>query len=250
MGKYLYCIIPGGAPREFAHSGIGDDGGLVQTVACDGLAAVISDSPIIEYDRSRRYMMAHTLILEEAMAGATILPVRFGTVATSAEAISEQVLSRRHDELTGLLTEMDGLVELGVKAFWLEDTIFPEIVREAPASMRTLQEKIQGRPPDQMYRERMQLGEMVQSAMDRKRDEDADRLLAGLTPLCREYKVNALFMDRMVLNAAFLVEAGRQPAFDAAMRKLDAESVGRLQFKYVGPVPPYNFVSITIKWDA
>ena len=249
IGDYLYCIICCDEPREFSSPGLCEGGGLVRTVNYSNLAAVVSGSPVIEYDRSRRYLLAHTLVLEEVMAQYTTLPVRFGTVATGDAAIQEQVLSRRYDELTGLVAEMDGLVELGLKAYWQENLIFQEIVAESPASMRQLREKIAGKPPEMTYFERMKLGELVQAAMDHKRETDAAHLLGALLPLAEEHKLNPLFMDRMVLNGAFLVRRDRQDDFDAAMQQIDAEMGERLQFKYVGPVPCYNFVNLVINWD-
>ena len=56
-------------------------------------------------------------------------------------------------------------------------------------------------------------------------------------------------MDRMVLNAAFLVEKSREAEFDHAVSRLDEELGPRALFKYVGPVPPYNFVNITVNWN-
>lgn len=55
--------------------------------------------------------------------------------------------------------------------------------------------------------------------------------------------------DRMVLNAAFLVEREREAEFDDAVRRLGERFEDQFLFKYVGPVPPYNFVSITIQWQ-
>ena len=103
LGKYMYCIVRSPGPRKFTSQGIGGGGDIVHTVRSNSLTAVVSDSPIVEYERSRRYMMAHTLVQEEVMQECTILPVRFGTVGPSAEAIQEQVLDRRCGELNSLL---------------------------------------------------------------------------------------------------------------------------------------------------
>jgi len=248
MGKYMYCIIRCPEPPQFTNRGIGERGDVVNTVHFMDLAAVVSDSPIIEYDSSRRNMMAHTLVLEEVMREFTILPVRFGTIAPSAEAIQEKVLKRRFGELHGLLQEMEGRVELGIKAFWYEGIIFQEIVEENQA-IRHLRDSLTGCRPEETYYERIRLGEMIESAMWKKRDEDAERILVHLRPLAYQTQANKVAMDRMVLNAAFLVEKARQPEFDTAVRLLDEEMGKRLIFKYVGPVPPYNFVNIVVTWE-
>jgi hypothetical protein len=248
MGKYMYCIICSPDPRRFTTLGIGERGDVVHTLHFEDLAAVVSDSPVVEYDSSRRNMMAHTLVLEEVMQEFTILPVRFGTVAPNTEAIQEKLLKRRFGEFHGLLREMEGRVELGLKAFWYEDVIFQEIVEENPP-IRRLRDSLTGRPSEETYYERIRLGEMIEAAMWKKRDKDAEKILTSLRPLVRETRANKVIMDRMVLNAAFLVDEVRQVEFDAAVEKLDEEVGKRLIFKYVGPVPPYNFVNIVVTWE-
>ncbi len=247
-GKYMYCIIRCSEPRQLTTLGIGEQGDIVHTVHFEDLAAVVSNSPVVEYDSSRRNMMAHTLVLEEAMQDFTILPVRFGTVAPSVEAVQERLLKRRFGEFHGLLQEMEGRVELGLKAFWYEDVIFNEIVEESPP-IRRLRDSLMGRPSEETYYERIRLGEMIEAAMWKKRDEDAEKLLTPLRPLVYKTRANKVIMDRMVLNAAFLVEEARQAEFDAMVERLDQEMGKRLIFKYVGPVPPYNFVNIVVHWD-
>ncbi len=59
-GKYLYAIIAAPAPAKFEAAGIGGRGDLVHTLTVGPLAAVVSDTPRIEYDSNRRNMMAHT----------------------------------------------------------------------------------------------------------------------------------------------------------------------------------------------
>jgi len=247
-GKYMYCIIRCPEPIQFTNLGIGERGDIVHTVHFEDLAAVVSNSPVVEYDSSRRNMMAHTLVLEEVMQDFTILPVRFGTVAPSVEAIQEKLLKRRFGEFHGLLQEMEGRVELGLKAFWYEDVIFNEIVEESPPTRR-LRDSLMGRPSEETYYERIRLGEMIEAAMWRKRDEDAEKILTPLRPLVYETRVNKVITDRMVANAAFLVDENRQAEFDAMVERLDQEMGKRLIFKYVGPVPPYNFVNIVVHWD-
>ncbi|MBU1661043.1 MAG: GvpL/GvpF family gas vesicle protein, partial [Chloroflexi bacterium] len=232
----------------FTNLGIGERGDIVHTIHFNNLAAVVSDSPIIEYDSSRRNMMAHTLVLEEVMKEFTILPVRFGTVATGEKAIREQVLKRRYGELVGLLAEMKGRIELGLKAFWYEGIIFEEIIKENPP-IRRLRDSLMGRSVEESYYDRIRLGELIEKAMWEKRDEDAERILPRLRPLVYQARANKVITDRMVLNAAFLLEQKREAEFDQAVQQLGTEMGDRMMFKYVGPVPPYNFVNITISWD-
>jgi hypothetical protein len=244
-GKYVYCIIRSQEPCQFTNLGIGERGDTVHTIHFQDLAAVVSDSPVVEYSSSRRNMMAHTLILEEVMQEYTILPVRFGIVAPDARAVRDQVLERRYDELCELLSDMEGRIEMGLKAFWYENVIFQEVVDENPP-IRRLRDSLVGRSAEETYYERIRLGEMIESAMVAKRGQDAAKILDALRPLAQETQINDVITDRMILNAAFLLQEPRQTAFDETLDKLDKEMGQRIIFKYVGPVPPYNFVSIAV----
>ena len=51
----------------------------------------------------------------------------------------------------------------------------------------------------------------------------------------------------MIINAAFLVEDKKEEKFDDAVDKLDEEYGYIVKFKFVGLVPPFNFVNLVIK---
>ncbi|SJZ58765.1 Gas vesicle synthesis protein GvpL/GvpF [Enhydrobacter aerosaccus] len=247
-GKYVYAIIACDEPREFKNRGIGERGDKVHTINHRQMAAVVSDSPTIDYERSRRNMMAHTVVLEEVMKEFDLLPLRFGTVASSAESVERQLLVPRYGELSAMLEKMRGRSEFGLKAFWHEGVAFGEIVREN-ARVRKLRDALQGRSLEESYYQRIQLGEEVEKALTAIRARDEELILSRLRPFMRDIRTNKIISDRMVLNAAFLVERGDVPALDEAIRQLDQEFSERLMFKYVGPVPPYNFVNIAINWE-
>lgn len=246
-GKYLYAIIEGPPPEVIHAPGIGGRGDAVHTIAVGRLAAVVSDAPMIEYDNSRRNMMAHTKVLEEVMASGPLLPVRFGTVATDEEAIATKVLTERRAELGERLEQVRGRVELGLKASWREEVIFAEILAENPA-IRRLRDALVGRPPEKAHFERIQLGERIAKVLAQKRLEDEQRIMGRITPFAHMSKLNKPIGDHMVVNSAFLVDQKLEDTVDQSIRDMDAEFGARFTFKYVGPVPPYNFVAITIHW--
>lgn len=248
-GRYLYAIIACPEAREFKARGIGERGDPVHTINHRRLAAVVSNSPVIEYDNSRRNMMAHTVILEEVMEDFDLLPVRFGTIAPDEEAIGKRLLAPRYEEFTHLLGQMEGRVELGLKAFWHEGAAFEEVVRENEA-IRKMRDALQGRSLEETYYERIRLGEEVGKALAKKRERDEEMILSHIRPHVHKTRTNKTVSDRMVLNAAFLVNKAKEPEVDAAVRKLDETFSDRLMFKYVGPVPPYNFVDIVVNWEA
>ena len=248
-GKYLYvyCVIRCEEQPEFTSLGMGERGDAVYTVHQGDLAAVVSDSPSDAFEARRRNMMAHTAVLEEVMNSFTILPLRFSTVAPDAELVRDKLLGERRDELLSLWRKMDGRVELGLKAFWHEDTLFQGIVDENP-QIRSLRDSLAGRPAEASHAERMKLGELVEAAMKQRRQRDSELILSRVRPLAHDVAINDNYGERMVLNAAFLVDKDAEPRVDEAVQQLDADLGQRLMFKYVGSAPPYNFVKLVMHW--
>lgn len=245
--QYLYCFFRGAEPETFSAKGMGERGDPVVTIHYKELGAVVSTSPEGEYDSSRRHMLNHTKVLEEVMERHSILPVRFNTISPD-RAMLERLLVARYDELIGELDRMEGKIEMGVKALWYEGIVFQEILTER-ADIRQLRDSLQGKSPDSTYYERIRLGEMVEEAVRRKRSLDEDMILTTLSPYAVQFRANEIFGERMIVNAAFLVEREREPEMDAAIRTLDAQQTQRVLFRYVGPVPPYNFVNLVIHWN-
>ena len=257
--KYLYCIIKYARKRRFnGVQAIGGRGDKVHTVVFRDLAAVVSDSPDMKYDSTRANMMAHQTVIEGVMRkGFTVLPIRFGTVtregATSpVEDIQHKLLESRYKEFQGLHKDMDGKDELGLKALWRDEkAIFDEIVAGFPAVRRVRDSLLPQmvRPPETTHFDRMHLGELVKTAMDRKREREAKKLLSRFRPIADDICENKIVMDRMVLNAAFLVDKEREADCDEAVRTLDQELAERMVFKYTGPAPPFNFCEIVVSWE-
>ena len=74
-GKYVYCIIKSTESRSFGSIGIGGRGDEVYTVHYEGLAAVVSDTPLVVYDPTRDNVFAHEQINETVMREFTVLPM-------------------------------------------------------------------------------------------------------------------------------------------------------------------------------
>jgi hypothetical protein len=246
QGRYLYCIIRPGTTDGLALRGIDDQ--PISEVVEDGLGVLVSPSAVKRYRLSRQYTLGHELVIERAMARGTVLPIKFGTVAENEAAIREKVLLERGDDLRRLMAAMDGKVELGLKALWSQERIYADIVAR-DADIRRLRDQLAGRPPNEGHYERVRLGEMVEAVLTERRLADADAIMARLEPVAVGTRRNDIYGDMMILNAAFLVEKARETEFDAAIQALDAEMNNLMTFKYVGPLPPFNFVDLVISWN-
>ena len=253
LGKYLYCIIRCSEERTFEDiAPIGDANGPVHTVPHDGLAVVVSDTSVKDHETTRANMLAHERVQERVIRDFTLLPVRFGSVTNDfASAIPDirKLLEKRSQEFDRLLVDMQGKVELGLKALWRDEkAIFEEIVAENQG-IRRLRNSLRRKSPEVVRFEGIPLGERVKKALEHKKSREAAGLLAPLRRVAPRVHENEVIVDRMLFNAAFLVDQSREGEFDQAARRLDEEWGHRINFKYTGPNPPYNFVNIIVNWE-
>jgi hypothetical protein len=95
----------------------------------------------------------------------------------------------------------------------------------------------------------MKIGEMVETAFQKEKELYKNEFLNSLSPLAVEVKINNTFGDRMILNAAFLVEKCKEQKFDQIVNRLSDEYDDKIKIIYVGTLPPFSFVNLVIKAD-
>jgi len=245
-GQYIYGIVGTREARNFGPIGIGDRGDPVTTIAYRDLGAVVSSIPMTKYVVSKETMISHQKVIEAVMKDHTLLPVRFYTVAPNAEEI-RSLLRRRYLEFKKLLRELDNKVELGLKAFWRDmNAIFQEIAKENE-EIKASRAKMTSCSTNKIDQDKGALGEVLKVALEHKKAKEKEALLKQLRQLSSDSCLNMTYGDDMLLNAAFLVDRVREKEFDGEVEELAARYNGRIEFKYVGPVPPYSFVNIVVK---
>jgi len=248
-GKYIYAIIEADKPQEFSAPGIGDRGDKVRTMHQNGLAAVVSSSPVVKYPVRRDNVMAHQKVLEEIMEKFTLLPVRYCTIAEDEEKIKEKLLKARSQEFKDLLEKMKGKVELGVRAFWTNlEGIFAEIVSENE-EIAQLKKRIEEEKSEQkVYAGKIRIGEIVKRVLGEKKKKEAQALLDSLRGLAEDLRENHILGDRNILNASFLVRKEKEEKFDQKINQIQQEFGERTKLDYFGPIPPCNFVEVVVTW--
>jgi len=245
-GHYIYCIVGTSEARNFGPIGIGDRGDPVTTIAYKDLGAVVSSIPMTKYVVSKETMISHEKVIEAVMKDHALLPVRFYTVAPNAEEI-RSLLRRRYLEFKKLLRELDNKVELGLKAFWRDmNAISQQIVNES-GQIKVLRTKMIGCSAKEAGQDKGAVSEMLKQALEHKKAKERETLLQLLRQLSSDSCLNMTYGDDMLMNAAFLVDRSREKEFDGEVEELAARYNGRIEFKYVGPVPPYSFVNIVVE---
>ena len=258
---YLYCVIKEKNQKKF--NVLGQEGKEVYTINEGGLAICVSDTSKEDYGFIRENLICHQRVIEEVMNPVRnqrssngvkeeydVLPVRFGTVAKSEEDVREKVLKAKRKEILETFPIVEGRVELGLRALWKDmPAIFQEIVKENPEIQRAKEEARKN--PFQM--KVAGVGELIQKALDAKREKEAQKILSPLKKLAVDFKERELLRSReptkdsMILSSAFLVAKEKIKEFDEKVEEFFNKYENRIKFIYVGPIPPFNFVELHLE---
>jgi hypothetical protein len=245
-GKYVYCIVRSDRQRDFGSIGIGG-GQKVFTVAFNDLAAVVSDTPIVIYDPTRDNVLAHEFVNETVMKEFTVIPMSFGTVFRSEDDVTELLRSTYH-AFSDVLEKMQDKIEFGLKVLWDREKVVANLEREND-EIRRLKDEISRHATTPTYFARMQLGRLMDSALEELSARYVADIHEALKSIAVASRTNKPIGDRMILNAAFLVDRAQEQAFDERVKETSRKYEEVISFKYSGPWPPYNFVNIKLKLE-
>ena len=247
QGRYVYGIIQAKGPVSLGKMGIGGTGEMVYAVTHGDIAAVVSRTAVFIFDPTRENALAHEHVIETVMKTHTIIPMSFGTVFRTDDDIRE-VLRSIYPSVKDVLKQMSGKVEFGLKVTWDRDHIVDELQREHEEIHRFHLE-ITRKHLQSTYFARMQLGRMIDKALAEQSADYVREIYEALRAICVASRDNKPIGDKMIMNAAFLLEREREAEFDAAVNRIAKKFGDRLNFKYTGPWPPYNFVNIRLKLE-
>jgi hypothetical protein len=206
-GKYVYCVISAdGKRKNFCNSGIADTG-EVYAFPYKEFAAVVSDSPMKEYEACDENIKAHEDVVRKILDEEdTVLPVAFNMVFKDKRTLLV-TMNKARKALRKAYETVDKKVELGIKAILTKDAI------------------------------KEKKGNFVKNF-------ESD-LLNTLDGKFASLKRLDLFSDRLALNIAFLVDRDKIEEFSEAIESLHTR-YDSLKIQYSGPWAPYNFVDIRI----
>jgi len=259
-GRYIYGIIktnnfaPGPAKEKSSNE--------AYPIAYQDIACLVSNSPLQDYssmlkETLGRFLIKHQVIIEGIMKEHTIIPMKFGTFVSDDEEVIE-VLKRGYPQFKELLSTMDDKIELDVTATWNDlNSIIKEIgekdkeIREFKAEIvtkgNTERSECAKKPPNQAFQDTIKIGMMIKEALDKKKENEQVHMINSLKELTVDFQKHQVMDDKMILNCAFLLEKAKESDFDTALKELDKEYHQRVNFRCVGPLPPYSFATCQMK---
>jgi len=237
---YVYGILPADIEVAVGIPGVGEHPGLLRDIRFDGLAALIS-----EVDSSGRLgspddLRAHQEILDATAAEVPVVPLRFGTILPSEDAVAQDLLAAHHDEFTAALDQLDGRTEFQVKGRYVKDAVLGEVLSQNKQAAG-LRETIQGKNPDAARNARIELGQLLNQAVKARREEDTRALRQAMERLCVASVAREPAHELDAVHVAFLVAVDQEPEVERVIEDLAHGWEGRIEVQLLGPMAAYDF---------
>jgi hypothetical protein len=244
-GRYVYCIIRASNPLTFGGIGMDEQWPDVYTINYKDMSAIVSDVPTAPLDSTRENVLAHERVNETVMRDHTVIPMSFGTIFKTREDIVE-LLRSAYEAFADVLTKMQDKLEFGLKVLWDRDEIV-RVIEQEDEDIHRLKSEISSQKGS-TYFARMQYGRLIDGALQQRSERYVAEFLQRLRDVSVASRVNRAIGDKMIMNAAFLVQRNQEEHFDRRIKEI-ASLFDKLTFKYTGPWPPYNFVNIRLKLE-
>lgn len=260
---YIYCIGERDALAPLFEAALPDaieTNAPLQLIASNGLAAVASLVPLADYGEEElearlrdatwvaARAMRHEKVLEHFASGASLVPLRFGTIYLARERV-EEMLARRGKELQDIIERLRGKEEWGLNIF-CDRARLGEMITEVSPTLREMSERAAASTVGQAYLLRKKIealrADETRAEIRRVIAEIEDELAALSSGHARLRVRQAEAAEHGALSAklAFLLEREGFAGFRAAAEKIAqrrADTGFRLEL--TGPWPAYNFVA-------
>lgn len=238
---YVYGILPGDVELEAEVTGVGDPPAPVRLVRHRDLAALVSDVDLGKPLGTPEDLMAHEELLDASATDAPVLPLRFGALVASEDAVASELLDPHYEEFRAALEDLEGHAEYVIKGRYIQDQILREVLTEHPEAAQ-LASQVQGGDPVVSRDLQIQLGEIINGAIAEKREQDTRALGDALAGHVSASVVRPETHELDAVHAAFLVEARAADALMQAVEQLAADWDGRVDLRVIGPIAAYDFV--------
>ena len=247
-GLYVFCIA-GPGPISLPSFDL-----PVRVLNCGQLSALVTDVPLSEFSRSsltthqsnfawlEDRVVRHDLVVREAMKHTTILPLRFGSIFTSEQALLD-FLNEQRPLFARLLEKFAGRQEWGAKLF------------ASPAALRPLSAARHASPTQASPGRGYLLHKRLQNLTRRKAETEVVATAAEIHHALSSHAVSSVVHTRcpcaadapetlLLFSASYLVDINSVPAFLNTSRHLAARVAPSFRVSTSGPWPPYSFVSL------
>ena len=246
-GRYIYGVIKEDEKKSFNVNADEE----VYTIIYQDIACVVSNSPVQDYSSMLKetlggFLVKHQTTIEKIMKDYNIIPMKFGTFVSDNEEVLE-VLKKGYPRFKELFSAMDGKIELDVAATWNDLNSIIKETGEQDKQIKEFKAEIAKKLPSETLQDRIKIGMMLKNTLDKKKEVEQAHIIDFLRKATCDFQKHQVMDDKMILNCAFLLEKNKEPNFDTMLKDLDKEYEQKVDFKCVGPLPPYSFATCQLK---
>jgi Gas vesicle synthesis protein GvpL/GvpF/Lsr2 len=204
-GICVYGILPAEIEVAADIPGVGEHPGPLRDVRLDGLAALISEVDVSAPLGSPEDLRTYREILDATAAEVPVLPLPFGTILASQDAVADELLAAHHDEFTAALDRLEGRAEFQVKGRYVKNA---GLVNEAAAA---------------------------------RREKDTRALRHAMAGVCAASVTREPVHELDAVHVAFLVAVDQEREVERIIKDLARHWEGRIDVQLLGPMAAYDF---------
>ncbi|MEW6087326.1 MAG: GvpL/GvpF family gas vesicle protein [bacterium] len=254
-GKYIYGIINSNTtlhlsvPKDFPGSEGSSNG--VYTIPHHDISAMVKDCEIFDYtsvpdDIGVRMLLKHQAVIERIMnSGIAVIPVQLGTFIED-EIEVKRVLDKGYNLIKEILDKINDKIEIDVAVTWHDFSSFIKEIGEE-SEIREFKDRLLAHSTEIATDDRIIIGKMLSKILEERREKYSSRIHYFLDKISAGIKAHDVMDDKMVLNSAFLINKKNLENFEKEIELLNTAFDNKLNFKCIGPLPPYSFYTLEIK---
>jgi hypothetical protein len=222
----------------------GIEGGEIETIAEDGVMAVVTQVSCRKIRPQRSNLAVHHKLLHECVQHQPIVPCAFGLIASGEEEL-RQVLRSNREKLIHELDRFRGKVEMSLSVYWNTSNIF-EFFVATNRQLKETRDKVfrSGREPS--MEERLELGKLFESLLRKSRQTHTQQVMGTLSPYCAEIRAVDPGAEQMIMKLVCLVSKDQRDRFEEGIQEAAKKFDDHYCFKYGGPWAPFDFVDVTL----
>ena len=247
--NYIYGIIEASEEKLFDLCGFAAYE-EVYTIPYQDISAVVSDSEFVDYtsfpkDQVARYLLKHQQVIEKVIDSYTLIPMRLGTYAFNIEEVKE-ILCKGYMKFKDIFRKIDNKIEIDVVATWNDlNSVIKEIGEKQ--EIKELKEKMMSKTEGISVEDQIKVGSLIKNILNAKREKISSEVKSVLEGVSIDLKMHDLMDDRMIFNAAFLIDKDKKSRFEKELDRLNESYDGELDFRCISPLPPYSFYTTEVK---
>jgi hypothetical protein len=170
----------------------------------------------------------------------------FGMVADNEDAV-RSLLEKNHYNFLREAKRLSGKIEVGLKVFWSQEAMVKELEGRSKELSKMKERLNSASSPEQARSLMIEGGKLAERVAVAWKTEFAQPAYDHLRQLSLDACVSNPVGVKNILNASFLIEKSKENEFQDEIYRLDLEYKGRVNFKYVAPLPPYSFVNLKLE---